>query len=1188
MRWLREVIEKLVKGVFEYESDKLIFDVPSIEKGLAKDETYSGSFRIGTESNQKVKGLVYSSNKRLICETKEFNGNDVTIRYTFDTNGLDAGDVIKGDIRIVSEAGEYYLPFSFSIVHKIMEESGENVRNIYHFAKQAQEDFRTATKLFYTPEFIRVFDGNDRVHLTKYRGFSNIEGSGQALEDFLISINKKNEIEYSTDKGIYEYIDVTRDLRCQLDIYKSTWGYVDINVYADEDFIELEKTKIRGFEFDGSIYRLFYNIRADRLHGGRNYGKIYIEDAHQRAEVTIIVSNNGRASSKRAASREMKALTFRLSKCYIQFRTKQITIGTWVRDSMKIVERMNLLDDKNPVSRLFQAQLLIVEERFNEAKWILDHVETQMDLMDASEEVQCYYLYLTTLYKRDNAYVDEVGEKLLKHFKRNQHSMPIFWMLLYIDEELSGSNSKKLTAIERMYRQGCVSPIIYVEAYNIFVSNHLAITKLSGFEINVISFGVKYGKISRDMIEQVAMLAYRTRDFSEKILKLLSDIYDLYNDADLVESACAMLIRSSVTDEKYHVWYERGVELGLKITRLYEYFMYSLPKKYDRLIPKAVIMYFGFQNQLSFEKKASLYANLIRFKKQGIELYNTYQENMLVFAIEQVMEDRINNDLAVIYEEVLTPDVIRPNMASHLSKIIFAKAVSCNDDDIESVVLIQEEFEGEFVYPVVDNMSYPYVYSNNVTIFYEYKDGHRSIVPLSAIKALVNESVYVPLIRRYVVGNLPFLLYLCEGKRGYISIDEGNADFCRDLVESEYITERLKADLRIGLMHYYYDADRNNTLDEFLLNTDIGSINCADRNKILEFLVKRGLYENAYDMIATYGDENTDADSVFKICSHIIGKADRHDDNILVKYTYNAFLNGKYDNTTLAYLVNNYEGLTKELRNIWKAAKAFSIDCYSLVEKILVQMLFSGTSIAERDEIFEEYRSRGGNKSVEMAYLTYLSYEYFVKERTVSEAIFEIIVSNYRAGERLNDACKLALLKFYAENPEAKTQRIRDMIYMFIQEYLHRNIYFKFFSVYVDEIPELSAFSDALFVEYRANPNSKVLLHYCLEDGSESSDAYRTEEMKNMFGGIFSKEFILFFGENLQYYVTESVGGKERLTISDTATITETSSDGSRSRYNQLNEMVVSKTLQDESTLMELMEEYVEEDNFAREVFGIL
>ena len=34
--------------------------------------------------------------------------------------------------------------------------------------------------------------------------------------------------------------------------------------------------------------------------------------------------------------------------------------------------------------------------------------------------------------------------------------------------------------------------------------------------------------------------------------------------------------------------------------------------------------------------------------------------------------------------------------------------------------------------------------------------------------------------------------------------------------------------------------------------------------------------------------------------------------------------------------------------------------------------------------------------------------------------------------------------------------------------------------------------------------------------------------------------------------------------------------------------MVVAKTLQDDATLMELMEEYVEEDAFAKKVFNII
>ena len=81
---------------------------------------------------------------------------------------------------------------------------------------------------------------------------------------------------------------------------------------------------------------------------------------------------------------------------------------------------------------------------------------------------------------------------------------------------------------------------------------------------------------------------------------------------------------------------------------------------------------------------------------------------------------------------------------------------------------------------------------------------------------------------------------------------------------------------------------------------------------------------------------------------------------------------------------------------------------------------------------------------------------------------------------------------------------------------------------------------------------------------------------------------MLFFGERLQYYVTEEVNGREMLTLSDSVSVEETISDSLDSRYNILNSMVVAKTLQDDATLMELMEEYVEEDAFAKKVFNII
>ena len=104
-------------------------------------------------------------------------------------------------------------------------------------------------------------------------------------------------------------------------------------------------------------------------------------------------------------------------------------------------------------------------------------------------------------------------------------------------------------------------------------------------------------------------------------------------------------------------------------------------------------------------------------------------------------------------------------------------------------------------------------------------------------------------------------------------------------------------------------------------------------------------------------------------------------------------------------------------------------------------------------------------------------------------------------------------------------------------------------------------------------------------EGDEEEENYHTEEMRNMYGGVFSREFILFFGENLQYYITEESAGHEALTFSDSVSISDVVSAGRESRYDLLNDMVVSKTLQDEDTLIQLMEEYVMDECFTDKVF---
>ena len=1182
---MREVIDRYVDGFFDYDIERLSFSVPKIESAVPLGQLTEGSFVLYSIGGRDFEAYIYSSDMRMVPRNNKVNGTTETINYVFDSTGLEPGDVIKGDIHVVSDAGEYYLPFVFNITFGEIRGSLGNVKNLFHFANQAQADWSEAVELFYSPEFVHVFEGNDHVHYDKYRGFANIPGEAQSVDDFLVAVNKKHPIVYSVDRSVYEFNEVSDDLRCEILLHKSTWGEVNVHITSDAEFITIADGFVTGDKFIGNDHNLTFYIIDKALHEGRNYGKIHIESFHQSFDITIIARHRARVNDVRIERREKISLLNRLVKLYIDFRFKKINVNTWVRESMKIVERMNALDDKNPISRLYQAQLLLVQNRENEANWILEHVEKEMHVNEYGPQTYAYFWYLKALSSRSDKLTSDVAQTVEELFEKYPDKFELLWMLMYLDEDLSRNSSRKIDLIEQMYTGGCASPILFIEAYNYYAMNPAELTKLSPFEIQVFNFALRNRIMDKEIATQLTYLAGRQRNFTLPLYRLLSALYDMYHNDELVGVICTLLIKGSMTDNKYFRWFERAVQLQLRITKLYEYYLYSISADFDRMLPQAVYMYFGFRNDMDYHRIAFLYANLIKHRNELSEMYETYRENMQIFAIEQIEKEHIDYNLATVYTDAVSPDFIRPDMAQHLAEILFSYAVKVDNDAVR-VILIQNQFNVERSFPVDNGYAYPIIHSADYILLYEDREHRRRLVPQNAVTKLMNEAIYLPAVKSFVTDNVFFSLYLCEGRRHYVCVDDDNVDFCRELAESDVVRESYKRDIRMALLHYYYDNDRISSLDDFLVHLDIKILSERDRAEVIGFYARRGMFETAYQTMCIYGVQEVPAKVCVRICNHMINHRDGVPEQQLIGFCYYAFANGKYDEVTLRYLADHYEGLTKELRNIWKAALEFDLECYQLMERIIIQMLYTHTTVGEKEELFEMYVKAGANTRVELAYLTNCSFEYFARERITDERVFNQIVNNYRLGEELNEACKLALLKYYAEEQTEYGDKIRNMLKEFLIDFLHRNTYFRFFENYKKLVPELTDYMDKTVIEYRTDPRSRVMLHYVLESSAQTGEqSYHTEEMRNMFGGVFSREFVLFFGERLQYYITEERDGKEMLTQSDSISVSDTASGSAESRYSILNDMTVSQTVQDESTLIKLIEEYAREDAFAKNTF---
>ena len=1189
---MKEVIGQLLEGNFEYENGSLDFSCAKLELTIKQGEVAEGSFKILGNSGKYTHGTVSSSDSRMQCLTTEFVGTEEEIFYCFHGEELEEGDVIKGEFFVVSNQGEYYLPFVVNVAYTVLESGLGNIKNLFHFTNLAKANPEEAVSLFYSKDFGRIFNGSDRQFYEYYLGLSAYPRNEQNVEEFLIGINKKQKIEYLVDVKELRFEDPDGIVENAVTITRNGWGYTKLYIKTEGDFLYTEKEELSDDDFLGNSCRLPVYVDAGMLHDGNNYGVIRIFSSYADIRIPVCAKYNGIGSHSRGRNRmEKKHRLLQMMEFYQAFRLKKISAATWLKESAALVEKLTAADDKDVTSRLFQAQLLITEERYNEAQWILDHV---VDILDAQTEEkpaeEAYYLYLTSLIRREEGYVNQIAEQVENIYKRNRNEWRIAWLLLYLSEEYNRSFTKKWMFLEEQFNRGCTSPVIYVEALLLLNLNPTLLMKLGDFEKQLLLYGAKQEVLNSDVIMQFIYLVQREREFSAPLYRILEACYKVKPTEAVLQEICSLLIKGNRTGKAYYKWYRLGVEEGLRITRLYEHFMMSVDLNSAEPLPKIVLMYFSYQNNLSYELAAYLYANVYRNRDSFPELYENYRNSIEKFVVEQILRRRINRDLAYLYKNILAPRMINEEVAEALSEIIFINQIQVNKEDIRFVVVYEYGKKDEKCYPVTDKKAFVSLPGTESKLLFEDANRNRYMASVPhTIEKLMLPGKVVKMIAPMTTGARDFNVYLCTNGKELTEITPENESRFAYLLHDEQTDDVLKREISVRLMRYYYESDRIRELDEFLANVEPEPLSGKERGEVIRYLVIRGFDEKAYEWLRTYGPYCVEPKTIVRLCSGIIKGSEYVEDAILTEAVWYAFKNGRYDEHTLRYLTLHYKGLTKELRDIWKAAEAFSVDTYELCEKMLIQMLYSGAFVGEKMDIFKAYLAGGAKPDVEEAFLSQCAYEYFVKDRLTDGEIFEEIAQMHKRGEELHAVCKLGFVKFYAENRGAITPEIREILKQFINRMMQERIHLKMFTEFADiKDIHLDMLAERTIVEYKAYPGQRVVMHYCVETADGEEPEYQTEEMSEVYGGVCFKDFVLFFGERLQYYITEGDGEEEQLTESATIQKSDTGGNTMDGKFNLVNDLSISNTLQDYETVDKLLAEYEYKEFMKNNLFRLI
>lgn len=1181
---VRARIGQIAAGRFNGTKPILAFSEETIDLSVIEGRSEAGSFVIESTNQIKICGIVYSTNPRMECLNPHFEGEKVRIRYQFNSKGLTEGDTCEGKFVIVCNQIEYSLSFCARITRLYAEASTGAVKSLDDFTRLAASNWDEAYHLFYNRNFLNTIPYDNVYERLTYEGFACARPSGQNMEEFLIGVNKKQPVSISVDKSEEIFMASKEPQSGCFTITKDNWGYTEIRLRTDCEFIKLSKPVLTLDDFIGKTYLYEYIIDASAMHAGRNFGRIYIDGVYQSftIDITAGVRDDDDSISGIAVTKDIKECMVGIMELYTSFRLKRIVTGVWANETISILNHLHALMPDEHMYELMKAQAFIINRQRQEAKWILDDFKHTNP--DKKAPIWGYYLYLMTLLEREPSYIDNMTHEVELIFYENPDSVLLFWVLLFLRNQYFDDNAGKLKDIKYWVLRGCSSPYLYIEAYYLISQDPYLIKELSVFELRILSWAVKKKALTKELAGAIFEAVDLAGGFDNRVYELLTAAYEICPEAEYVGIICSYLIKGHKNDTCFHKWFELGIENKLRLTGLYESYLITMDDRQISPVPKIIQMYFSYDNKLPYRKLAVLYNNIIAAKETEPEVYHKYRKAMGRFAMDQAQLRHIDDNLAVLYEDMLELGFINEELSAAFSDIIYTHKLIVFDKRIVRAIIYQNEMKEPQIVPVTDQCAYFELFSNDYVILFEDSRGYRYVKSISyRLQRLMDAEKYLDRCISLSPDRPQYIVSHFKHVRDYSDFTKDDLKLFKPVFYSESFSDSYKAVMGYRILKYCQLHDYEDYVRPFLQSINFDTLQKDARKYLIDMLVSNRLYEKAYDMAMEYGIDMLAAASQVVLCENAL-KVQHVDDDFMVQLAISAFKTGKYSDLVLKYLCENYTGPTDELINLWHAADKFSISSMKLDERILEQGIYTQIEPEKISDIFMEYYKRAGNEKLILAYISLVAHGYLHSGRCKADFIFDIIEKRYIGNRTLNDACQLALLKHFAEKTDI-TQAELEIEDTLLKYYIYNNMYFDFFARLDYRLLEKYFLYDKAFLQYESTPGTHVVLHYSRdEDGEE----FNSEDMVEMYDGIYVKTFVIFFGELIRYYITEEHDNSIEVKESNRLTCNNIPGDNDHSRYNLINEMIISDTLSDETTLKSNIDEYKRLDVATKQLFKLI
>lgn len=1158
---MRERINRLAKGIVDAEIPEVLV-LPEICEGtVTAGQVSRKELYVTDRYGCFVKGLVYSSHPCVRVLGSSFGGNRNRIFYEVDCRTLSDGDKIEGAFDLVTNGGEKKLPYSFVVEPDPVGKILSGLKDPEAFSKLVQCDGEFAKRLFEYRDFTEAPFLQDLHVRALYDGLKGRPNRQNGLEEFLVGLRVKKPVELRADTAVRSFEKPEADCMDVIRVESSTWGYIQFEVHTDGEFLSLPQSVFTAADFKDGVCEVSYRINQTHLHQGKNLGAVWIVSRCQKLCVPVEVYTGAELKGRPGYGRREafgKYLELRL-----EYELGLYGEALMLNQLKQQLEMIRSQYGESLAVSLYQADLLLLEGHTDEAK----------ELLESCREEAASVRQYRPEYEQLHRY-------LMRQLSEEQ------------TEELE-NKEESLSGLREEFKNGSRSPYLYVRVWELYQKDPELLVGLSEFELQVLMFAAKRKLMDEAFAERVAELAAVIKHGGKLLLRLLVLLYRQYPNTKILNAVCSILIKADCRDKKYFKWYEKALEEGVSLTRLYEYYLYALPEDYPYLLPKEVLLYFSYEKSMDAASREVLYSNIVRFMNPESSLYRQYERDIEQFAMEQLLRSRVSSRLVILYRHVLYKEMIDEQVAKVFPAILRSYRISVSDRNIRSVVVCYEELEREDVFAVKDGVAYVPLFSSHPVLMFEDEYGNRyTNVSFRKQQAMMGNTRDLEDRCYEICPEQPMLLL----ERCSAIVRDGMKDAIDRRILKRALTElKLHPLFREKLLECLirYDSRRQNAEEtapgalDYLGEVRPEALCQEDRAKLIQMLIGQGCCGEAFSIVEKYGWQCAGEKELLELCSQMILKQMPASDDTLLKLSWKLFEKNQWDGAVLDYLCEHFNGTSAQMYALFQRSEEEHVELYDLPERLLAQMMFSGET-QQMDPVFDSYRKgKQVSNLVAKAYFTMKSADYFLKNRPTRDSVFvylEDAVREITEKKRIPTIYLLALTLWYSRQ-ETLTEEQKKLAVSMTDQLMEEGRVFAYFHQLGRHIPMPDSVMDQITIEYRGSRDVRPELKIRILPGEESS---HNAEFVKVYPGIYIHQHVLFEGEVLEYEVYES-GTEGRQKTESGRLSYDAFQQGSRmSRFAALNDMSRCLAKEDRQSLKEKMEKYMTDHAAMESLFTLI